>query len=294
MRARAFPFFLLAIVACGGDSTRAASPTPAREPPTAEITGANVLVWVDEESGAPFTYRLREGGVVVERSPGVQIVTTAGEWTWIAKPVPVSTAACTEGSVTRPAGVGAATRVVLASEGREQLVVAHDAPCCPNEARHTVRLRASLGPMLFVEESDFSFHCGAHGSTEVSFFVWDAERGRRIDVLADLPDAERLRAAATPSTRTSFAADETSAQITALVPVFRERDVAFEAQLSSPACYACGDGIGSSYTRSIRLPAAPPSVLAPWISLPSSVAAFRRSHPHFDVRGFSRIPQGKP
>jgi hypothetical protein len=234
---------------------------------------------------------------VIERLPGARIATSSAEWTWIAAPVPVSTSACAEGSVTRPAGVGTATRAVLATGGREQLVVAREARCCPNEARHTVRLRASLGPMLFVEEADFSFECGAHGSTDVAFFVWDAERAARLDVLGEVPHADRLKAAVAKNVvgaAGSLVPDEGTAEITALVPTFRPRDVALEAQISLPACYACSDGAWSSYTRSVRVPAEAPPMLAPWLALPEGVVAFRRGHPDTDVRGWSRIPHRKP
>jgi hypothetical protein len=290
MSARSLLFLLVGIASCGVEGARSTSPTPARHPPTAENAGSSVLVWVTAKDGDRSTYRLRADGRPLERMAGVRIATRAGEWTWIASPAPVITEACADGGVggvQKPAGVGTTTRVALVGDGGAQTVVVRDTPCCPNEARHTADLRASLGPLLFVTESVFSFHCGAHGHTEASFFVWDAERRARVDVLTDVPDAARLKVAASTGIAEAVPGDA-AVDLTALFPVVRAGRLGFEAQLTFPACYACSDGAWSSYTRSVRLPALPPPVLEPFATVPRAVVLFAKSHPEVELGGWSR------
>lgn len=246
-----------------------------------------MLIWATDANGERSTFQVGPDGRVYDRSPGVRIATKRGAWTWIETPVDVATAPCSTGGYEKPPGIGVATRASLVRNAEEQIVVQpKETPCCPNEARHTVALRASLGPLLFVEETDFSFECGAHGHTEKSFLVWDADRAERVDLLGALPDAERLEAAA--SRMTGELAPGDKGEITALFPVLRDGRVVVEAQVSAPACYACGDGVWSSYTRSVRLPTRPPAPLEPYLSVPPQVVGFVRTHPDLEVGGWSR------
>ena len=77
--------------------------------------------------------------------------------------------------------------------------------------------------------------------------------------------------------------DESPPTITEVLPVFDGHRVAFDAQLTISACYACSDGLWSSYTRSVRLRTPAPPVLAPYGDLPTSVSLFASHHSELTV-----------
>lgn len=256
-----------------------------------------LLVWARDAHGAAWTYQVQPDGTAETRLEGIHLVTKSGEWTWVTQTLDVETEPCDLSLGSRqPAQHGTATRALLVGPGhKEQVVVDPPLACnehCANELRHDVTPLASLGPYLFLAESQYSYACGAHGSTGASFLVWDVERGRPVDVIAGIPRSSELRAEAARR----FAADEKELggpfgddppSITELVPVVDGRRLAFEAQLTIDTCYACSDGAWSSYTRSVRIRTAPPPLLAPHAELPSGVAAFLSRHPDLTLGGWS-------
>lgn len=256
-----------------------------------------LLVWARDAHGAAWTYQVQPDGTAETRLEGIHLVTKSGEWTWVTQTLDVETEPCDLSLGSRqPAQHGTATRALLVGPGhKEQVVVDPPLACnehCANELRHDVTPLASLGPYLFLAESQYSYACGAHGSTGASFLVWDVERGRPVDVIAGIPRSSELRAEAARR----FAADEKELggpfgedppSITELVPVVDGRRLAFEAQLTIDTCYACSDGAWSSYTRSVRIRTAPPALLAPHAELPSGVAAFLSRHPDLTLGGWS-------
>jgi len=264
------------------------------------------LVWVEGKDGALWTHQVEPDGTSSARLEGAHVGTRYGTWTWVTQTIDVETEACDlpVGDV-HPAVGGTVTRgSLVGAGGQEQLVVDPSARCdehCPNELRHEARPIGSVGPYLFVEQSRYVYACGAHGSSSVSFVVWDMEGGRPVDLLGAVPNLAQLRDEATKR----FRDDEESVgpafagsppRITELVPLVDGRKLGFEAQLTIETCYACSDGAWSSYTRSVRLPTAPPAVLVPFARLPSSVATFLSRHPDLKLGGWSEtrtpaIPQ---
>ena len=260
-----------------------------------------MLVWVHDKEGALWTYQVQPDGTAGARLEGVHLATRRGTWAWVTQTFDVETEPCDLSLGARhPAQGGTVTRASLvAAGGEEQLIVDPPARCdehCPNELRHDVRPVGSVGPYLFVEQSQYTYACGAHGSTGTSFLVWDIDAGRPVDLLAAVPDRAELRSEAARR----FKEDEHELgaafgaalpRLTELLPVMRTvgsgRRLAFEAQLTIETCYACSDGLWSSYTRSVRVPAAPPAVLSPFSELPSGVATFLLHRPDLTLGGWS-------
>ncbi len=264
------------------------------EPRTSAPT---MLVWARDRQGAAWTYRVEPDGTAETRLEGIHLATKSGEWTWVTQTLDVETEPCDLSLGSRqPAQNGTATRALLVGPGqKEQVVVDPPLGCnehCANEVDHEVTPLASLGPYLFLEESQYTYACGAHGSTGVSFLVWDVEHGRPVDVLSTVPRPAELRAEAARR----FALDEKELggpfgdappAITELIPVVDGHRLAFEAQLTIDTCYACSDGAWSSYTRSVRVRTAPPPLLAAHAELPAGVAAFLSRHPELNLGGWS-------
>jgi hypothetical protein len=260
-----------------------------------------MLVWARDKQGLAWTYEVQPDGKADARLEGIHIATKRGRWTWVTKTLDVETEPCDLSLGSRqPAQGGTVTRAsVVGSAGtHEQVIVDPDTSCdaehCPNEVRHDARPVASLGPYLFVEQSTYAYACGAHGFTSASFVVWDLDQGRAVDAIGQVPDRDTLlgeaaRACADdPADGPVFG--DGKPEITEVLPVVEGSGsgaVAFHAQLTVPTCYACGDGLWSSYTRSVRVKAPPPAQMAAFAELPSQVALFLAQHPALSVGGWS-------
>jgi hypothetical protein len=60
---------------------------------------------------------------------------------------------------------------------------------------------------------------------------------------------------------------------------------------STFACYACGDGVWSSYTRSVNVPAHTlPERARPYSRAPEVVSAYLDAHPGDKIAGWSAVP----
>jgi hypothetical protein len=262
-----------------------------------------VLAWIRQPDGATETLRLDRDGTVLGRHPEIRIATSTGEWIWRTAEIAVPTAPCPSAppdeagpDAARP---GRAMRATLErADGRaaQSIVAPGRPPPDTSELLHEVRLVGSVGAKLFVEESSYVYACGAHGMTTVTFRVWDAVRGAEIDVLRDLPDLDRLTARAHAQLAEPEDDSAEAPELTAVIPRFGPDRVRFEAQLTAPTCYACSDGVWSSYTRSVRLPTAPPPVLGSDAELPYAVKRFvrelgrsrTREDPSVELGGWSR------
>jgi hypothetical protein len=257
-----------------------------------------VLVWGRDTKGALWTYQVQPDGASGARLEGVHVASKRGTWTWVTQTIDVETEPCDLSLGARhPAQSGTVTRASLVrAQGQEQLVVDPPARCddhCPNELHHDVHPVGSVGPYLFVEQSQYTYACGAHGATATSFLVWDIDQGRPVDLLAAVPNRLELRAEASRR----FADDERELgapfgsappKLTELVPVVVDgRRLAFDAQLTIETCYACSDGRWSSYTRSVRIRTEPPPVLTAFAELPAGVATFLAHHSDLTLGGWS-------
>lgn len=256
-------------------------------------------MWARDKAGLAWTYQVQPDGKADARLEGIHIATARGQWTWVTKTLDVETEPCDLSLGSRqPAQGGTVTRAsVLGSGDREQVIVDPSTGCggehCPNEVRHDARPIASLGPYVFVEESTYAYACGAHGFTNASFVVWDLDQGRAVDLISQIPNRDVLLSSSArlfdddAADRPVFG--EGKAEITEIVPVLDAASgkVAFQAQLTVPTCYACGDGAWSSYTRSVRIKAQPPAALTAFGTLPSQVAVFLSAHPGLAFGGWS-------
>lgn len=265
-----------------------------------------MLVWARDKQGIAWTYQVQPDGKDDARLEGIHIATQRGQWTWVTKTLDVETEPCDLSLGSRhPAQGGTVTHAsVVGSDDREEVIVDPETGCdtehCPNELRHEARPVASLGPYLFVEQSTYAYACGAHGFTDASFVIWDLDKGRAVDLVAQLPNRDALVADAA-RLFSEDAADrpvfgDGKAEITEVLPVVdpASRKVGFQAQLTVPTCYACGDGMWSSYTRSVRVKAPPPTALASFSELPPQVAVFLARHPGSTLGGWSEGRPGSP
>ena len=268
---------------------RPSAPSTATKSPT-------ILVWTktegsgdspDPKNAKNDTFSLRHG--TSERVSGIEIATRTGTWRWITDEVTVATEPCDDES---PPQEGSSTRAALARSPKVKQVI-FDPPTTTEATvlSGSVDLVGSLGPLLFIEQGESTYNCGAaHGGHSASFLVWDAERAEAVDVLKDLPDEQEIFARAVEA----FAAaeepekvDDQSFEITELRPVFHDGELSFEAQVTIDACYACSDGNWSSYTKSVRVPAEIPEVAVPYAHVPPEVARFAKEHPELTIGGFS-------
>lgn len=294
---------VLGVVACADPATTlrpphtsAANPSQTKAP--AALASPTLLVWAhgkDATRVPATTFRLESNGEVVDRSPGVRIATSRGEWTWTTRREPVATESCDFDTPIPPQESWVTSATLVGPGGVEQPIVRikPDAEGA-NELHHQVDLLASLGPLVFVEQTTWSYSCGAHGADAKEFLVWDVERARPLDVLPKIPAADTVIANAQRELdRTSpggpFGAS--TPEITELFPVLRGDRLHFDAQVTVPSCYACGDGLWSSYTRSVRVAARPPPEIARQAWVPHGVLAFAKAHPDLAVGGWSRAPE---
>lgn len=156
-----------------------------------------------------------------------------------------------------------------------------------SEHEEHVVLQAALGPYLFVEERSYTYSCGAHGFTTVSAFVYDLGAGARTTALEPAA-AERARLE--KAARAKFAAERRAAEdgegggmgpdkdgslgLAATLPHWIRGRLRLDHLWWADACYACGDGVWTSYTTTTVVPGrAVPAALTPWAKLPAPVVA---------------------
>ncbi|WP_433930428.1 hypothetical protein AB3662_40965 [Sorangium cellulosum] len=289
--------------AASTDIQLAPAPRPS-EPQAAgdAATAGVVLIWGSTGEGTPRTWHVAEGGAVIREEPGIVVATRRGEWRWEARAKEVETTPCElwDGD-TREPGEGTATdaELVLRGDGERQAVITAPDQDESNEFQHSAALIGSVGPYLFIEERTYSDLCGAHGSEGAAFTVWDAERGAAVDLLAEVSGVPSLQRAA-EATLDDLEEDPEAArrekdppQLVKIAPAYDARgSLRLTAQLARSACYACGDGAWSSYSRSATAPIPrSPGRLAAWASPPPAVQAFLAQTPGVKLGGWSRAGQ---
>ncbi len=157
----------------------------------------------------------------------------------------------------------------------------------------------SVGPYTFVKTTTYAFTCGAHGHAAMHFAVTDLDGGRAVDVVAEL-GGERLVAQLAPLAVEAFRArpeslgagpfTPESVAVTAAAPRWRDGRLVIALQYTSDACYACGDGLWSSYTVSTwaDAPVVPPR-LQGWVDTPAEVMALLGERPPGEGGGWSGV-----
>jgi hypothetical protein len=318
LRLARLPAFLApALVLCAtGCSASSAPITAALEAPRAveaPVRGARTLVWTTNEDGERMTWTVDEAGNVLELSDGVRVVARGGIWDWRESPEAVATTACpsydengNEQPATAPSQPGTGVRVTLEREGNadKSVLITPASQEGAQELQQDVELEGSVGPYLFIRESTYVYACGAHGNVGVSFRVHDVEHGTDVWSSGDAGPFLDGRATARERTRAQadLVADEDVAMfvtdgkldvdLTAVLPSFdADAVLAVDLQFTAFTCYACSDGVWSSYTKSTTRPLdAIPVSLRPWATPPAGVAAFLRAYPLLTVRGWSRLP----
>jgi hypothetical protein len=284
----------LAFFGCSqGPSAASARRTPATLP------RAHTLVWaIPAEGGAPWTYALADDGESLSQREGIRIGASGTEWTCEVSVVPIPTRDCEEGPE-RSAQDGRGVRVRLVPSDRSRSALEIVSPSSGdevNEIQQSARLLASIGPYVFVEESTFTYTCGAHGNTGVSFAVWNLDDGRPVDLISELPDREHLLASGKSAIDAmpdaiDFSRPEEPPVITELLPrVGAHGRLEATALVTVASCYACTAGGWSSYTVSTQVPVPLPWRLRGLGDAPRAVGLFAGAHPALTVGGYSVLP----
>jgi hypothetical protein len=285
-------FLALSVFGCssGAGVTSAAGRTPAA------IPHAHTLVWANTaEDAPPSTYALADDGTILSRQDGIRILAAGTEWRCEVRVEPVATSPC-EGPSPQPAQAGSGVRVRLVPEDASRAPLEIVTPFPGDQAtdvNQAARLLASIGPYVFLEESTYTYTCGAHGNTGVSFTVWNLEEGRPIDMLSDLPDREHILALgksaidAKPNA-IDFSRPSDPPALTELLPrIGRHGQLEATALVTVASCYACTEGGWSSYTVSTPVPVTLPWRLRAMGAPPRAVAIFVDGHPELTVGGYS-------
>ena len=164
--------------------------------------------------------------------------------------------------------------------------------CLQNQIEHAVDLLGSVGPYLFVQESEHGYGCGAHGFWSDSFFVWDAASGKKVS-FADVPELTLLRdeaiAKLSANKEDTFDDDDGGPKLTKLVPSWpADGRVSLGHQFTVSTAFAFSDGNWNSYTRSTLVASRTlPKELAAYAQAPAAVVAFAAAHPDLKIGGFS-------
>ncbi len=289
---------LAAGLACVGCSLSGGAPGAAVVSTPTAVGRAYTLVWATpNEDAPPSTYAVDDDGAVVSRTTGIRIWAAGTEWKSEVGVERVATQPC-EASLERPAqeGQGVRVRLVPSDASRQALeIVAPISGEQANEIQQSARLLASVGPYVFVEESTYTYRCGAHGNTGVSFAVFSLDDGRAVDLLSDLPDRAHLlasgkRAIDAERDAVDFSRPEDPPAVTELLPRLGPHGrLEASALITVASCYACTDGGWSSYTVSTQVPTALPWRLRGLGTPPRAVGLFADAHPALTVGGYSTV-----
>lgn len=299
-----------ALTACGGGANGSSVVVPRVEPPPhsglvwmVDAQDHSLTEWVSVDDGSPIASQPIEGPLWAEGD---------ALWQWIAETVeipvwgeepngedPDPTTAVSSADV---------TRIVLRELVGDVRVVIVEAPE-PGPVRaleHTVRAIASVGPYLFVRQSLYVDAWGAHGSGEVQTMVWDLRAAAPTELLTEREIAS-IAAVERPQALEQLVADGSDAGFdeelgidsVGLVSIEPEWDPAdglvVWLRFAAEACYACGDGEWSDYTRSTRVRMHElPERLAGLATVPRWVREVVVRHPEHRLAGFTLVDDPAP
>jgi hypothetical protein len=262
--------------------------------------GPGILVWGKTAKAEPKTYRLLDDGSghVIDERPGIWIHTSKGELGLVLETKQIALSGCSIDETPPQRGQGTLTIVELRSpDGRAEqtLLGAGFDEFDVNDLEHGAEVLGTIGSVVFLNEHTYVYACGAHGNTTAGFFAWDAELGKAIDLFAAVPNQDVLSKKANAlinaeSGDDASVDDDVLPTIVQLLPVYSARGaLRLDAQWMRSACYACSDGLWSSYSRSAILET---GFLHPRFASyavpPVSIKVFLEAHPGFEMGGFSR------
>lgn len=302
------PCVLWATSGCGARST-ATPAIPLQSGGNAASTetspdGSEILLWGRVGDEAPKTYRIASdgSGKVMEEMVGIWIATSKGELHLVTTSKPIVLEGCREeegGPAIGPGGEGRLSLVELKTpEGRiAQTII--DAKFTGtldvDQMEHDASVIGTIGTVIFIHESTFLYACGAHGNTSAGFLTWDAEVGAPVELLDAIPNKAELAKLAAKDMNERFHEDDSlheddHPELVQLVPTYGPRGaLMLEPQLTRSACYACSDGLWSSYSQSAVLESSfLPERFKAFSVPPVSVKVFLDAHPGFSLGGYSR------
>ena len=290
----------------------AGSPAP---PATGAQPGEAYLVWsaAAADSPARTVWIDGEGRPVAQRA-GVVVGGSGGLWAWTEGKETTRGVDCEclrnaedpDNAQCLARGEVATVQLADLLGGRRVSVVAAE----PSDENALPEQRAAplagVGPYLFVEADYDVYSCGAHGFHNVEARVYDLSRGGAVVELLDSVQAlaveEREGVEARRALEDELDDDdwvEGSVESVYLTEVEAKwtpagtLDVAY--QLTTGACYACSDGLSSSYSRSAVVPASSvPPALAEWTRAPEPVRRYWRAAPPGERAGWSRVDAADP
>lgn len=252
---------LLLLAAC----TRPPAPAPVGNVAT---TADEYLVWTVDDNDHGTTLWLDAMGNLRGHADGVLIAAAGTVWRLDTRTTTFPLRTCDQidhDSPAPPAGDnGSGTQLLLTPPGGDPLTL-NDPWEDEGYANldWSATLEASLGPYVFVETQAITYGCGAHGGEEMNASGFDL--GTRAEIPL-MPGGDRAAAGE------ALEADEV--QLVETIPAFADGAVGVRHLFIKDDCYACGNGLWSSYTSGAWIDDATlPYPLSKLPSVPRAVAA---------------------
>ncbi|MBX3271817.1 MAG: hypothetical protein KF729_16235 [Sandaracinaceae bacterium] len=271
---------------------------PEVDVPRVDPPPASGLVWLRDASGVDRTHWVAVDG----RALGAQAIDGpvwaegSALWQLVIESVDAPLYA-EEPQPAQPAqrvGTAPLRRVVLRDLVANARLVAIEAPepGPVRDLRHDVALVGSVGPFLFFVERLYVDAWGAHGAEDARAVVFDLRAGAAVDVATERERAAWAREAPAWARDLPDLEEDAGVSVVALWPRWAPDGLSVDLHVAVEACYACGDGEWSDYTRSVRVPLPrPPEQLAMPLPTWARDAAARVGG---TLMGFTRVEHPAP
>lgn len=266
-----------------------------------------VVVWSPGDAPQSRVFRVAADGAVtdVASGPGIVVVADNVAYRFAEKQKQVTLIVCPhlappEGAPLPTADILAADLEQLGADTHRILVPFPDTEGVAS-IDHSISLDAQVGPYLFLTEGQEIYACGAHGNVLVRAKVADVTastaapvltKDERARVLATLGPVALKRLHDKGVADLGADADYTpdKVDLVSIEPSWISGHLRVGVRFAADACYACGDGEWSSYTRSVVVPMKTlPRALLPYATEPAAVTAIRRTHPDMVIGGYSLL-----